>query len=146
MFRRSGPFKISKPAISIAAEKQVQHGQKKQEHSKQCCHLRVVTNHDHGNTASAAAPAVPSAPTREYSCSNYELCLNLAAALNWESFSCEGCCGRVNETLLWQAHQAVKRDKVGSRICDLPEIKAIDGDRECEQFELIKPLYKAAKS
>lgn len=61
-------------------------------------------------------------PLRHYGCPNYDVCLNLAAALNWESFTCRGCTGQVSEALCWQAHQAQKKDAVAGRICDIPDI------------------------
>lgn len=65
----------------------------------------------------------PEPPRRRYECSSYKTCLELAAALDWENFTCRGCCGAVNESLLWRAHQARKKDQIASSICDsLPEI------------------------
>ena len=69
------------------------------------------------------APNAP--PLRQYDCSNYETCLDLAAALDWESFSCNGCCGKINECLVWQAHQVEKYDAVAHMICDhLPPLSS----------------------
>ncbi|RIL12380.1 MAG: hypothetical protein DCC75_00545 [Proteobacteria bacterium] len=62
-------------------------------------------------------------PRRRYSCPNYEICLNLAAALDWDSFTCRGCTGKVNQALHWQARQAKKKDLVARKICHLPEIR-----------------------
>lgn len=64
-------------------------------------------------------------PRRRYGCANYATCLDLAAALNWDNFTCRGCCGQVDETLYWRAHQASKRDNVVRSICELPEIKYV---------------------
>lgn len=66
------------------------------------------------------APVTP--PRRRYECSNYETCLNLAAALNWDNFTCRGCSGEVDESLLWRARQAFKRDAIVKALCDVPEI------------------------
>ena len=66
------------------------------------------------------------APLRHYGCSNYTICLNLAAALNWDSFTCRGCCGQVSEALCWQARQAQRKDAVAGRICEIPEIPSVD--------------------
>ncbi len=63
------------------------------------------------------------APRRRYSCPHYEKCLNLAAALNWDSFTCRGCSGEVDEAVLWRARQAQKRDLVAGKLCDVPEIR-----------------------
>lgn len=69
------------------------------------------------------APMTP--PRRRYSCAHYATCLDLAAALNWDNFTCRGCCGEVEESLYWRAHQASKKDNVARSICDLPDIKYV---------------------
>jgi len=73
-----------------------------------------------------ASDKAEGAPLRHYGCVNYNVCLNLAAALNWEGFTCRGCCGQVSEALCWQAHQAQKKDAIASRLCDIPEIASFD--------------------
>jgi hypothetical protein len=55
--------------------------------------------------------------TRNIDCSNYQRCLNLAATLDWESFSCEGCNGEINESLLWRAGQRARKDRVAKALC-----------------------------
>ena len=64
---------------------------------------------------------IPS-PRRRYSCSNYETCLNLACALNWDSFTCRGCSGQISNALLWRAHGARKKDKVARSLTAVPSI------------------------
>lgn len=64
-------------------------------------------------------------PRRRYSCCNYEMCLDLAAALNWDNFTCRGCSGEIDESLLWRARQAMKKDAVVRKLCDIPDIKKI---------------------
>lgn len=54
---------------------------------------------------------------RRIDCSNYSQCLNLAAALNWHSFTCNGCTGEINEALRWRAAQSTKRDALAQAIC-----------------------------
>ncbi|HMO02571.1 MAG TPA: hypothetical protein PKD37_03865 [Oligoflexia bacterium] len=77
---------------------------------------------------SVADQDVPSdPPKRRYDCAFYELCLNVAAALNWDSFTCRGCSGTFDEQLLWRAHQASKNDGVVGKLCDLPELKQVVG-------------------
>ncbi len=67
----------------------------------------------------------PSEPVvRQFDCSEYDTCLSLTAALNWESFSCAGCCGELNQQLLWRAHQNCRRDKSLASLCQLPELKS----------------------
>ena len=73
------------------------------------------------------------APRRRFACPNYTKCLNVAAALNWDNFTCRGCCGQVDENTLWRAQKALRESsgeredfKVAARICDLPEINIID--------------------
>jgi hypothetical protein len=67
-------------------------------------------------------PAV--GPRRRYDCSNYETCLNLAAAVNWDSFTCRGCCGEVNPKLLWRAQHEITKDRMAKIICELPDPKS----------------------
>ena len=63
------------------------------------------------------------APKRKYDCTNYDACLDLAAALNWDSFTCVGCNQELNSNLVWRAHQAKRHDAVAHSICShLPEI------------------------
>ena len=72
-------------------------------------------------------------PRRRYECCNYETCLALAAALNWDSFTCRGCTGEVNETLYWRAAHEIKRDRAVKKICELPPLKnAIVGHEKAE--------------
>lgn len=66
-----------------------------------------------------------SPPFRNYDCKNYEECLTLAAAMNWESYTCTGCCGEVNASLCWQAHHAQRKDELVQKICHLPELEMI---------------------
>ena len=69
----------------------------------------------------AESPLEP--PRRQYSCANYTACLSVACALNWDSFTCRGCNLEVNDALLWRAHQALKRDNVANKLCELPHIR-----------------------
>lgn len=71
------------------------------------------------------------APRRRYECSHYSTCLELAAALNWDNFTCRGCNEIVDQALLWRAHQAKKRDAVADSICEhLPEIGFLEQSAE----------------
>ena len=67
-------------------------------------------------------------PRRRYSCPRYSTCLDLAAALNWDSYTCRGCSGFIDETLLWRARQAQKNDAVAGQLCEIPEIQYVDSD------------------
>ena len=60
---------------------------------------------------------------RHFECQNYETCLSLAAALDWQSFTCHGCNGRINPKLLWRAHQRLKVEPGLSAYCSLPALK-----------------------
>jgi hypothetical protein len=74
-------------------------------------------------------------PERKYDCKNYETCLDLAASLNWSSFTCQGCSGEVNSALLWRAHQNQRKDSVARALCDLKPIEQVVGQKpslECE--------------
>ena len=61
-------------------------------------------------------------PRRRYDCERYETCLGLAASLNWESFTCRGCCGQPNENLLWRARVSARKDSVAARLLKAPPI------------------------
>ncbi len=60
-----------------------------------------------------------SAPKRRYMCENYQSCLEVAAGLNWDNFTCRGCSGEVDETLIWRACSAKRNDKVARRILSI---------------------------
>lgn len=79
------------------------------------------------------------APKRRYSCPNYEKCLNMAAALNWDNFTCRGCSGEVDTALLWRARQAVKNEKDLKKILSIPLIEVSsqnsDKDKNAESKE-----------
>lgn len=59
-------------------------------------------------------------PSRAFDCPNYNTCLSLAAALDWKSFTCQGCSRMVNSQLLWRAHQRVRTDPGLAKLCNLP--------------------------
>ena len=59
---------------------------------------------------------------RNYTCVNYETCLGLAAALDWESFTCKNCCGEINSQLIWRAHHNIKIDRDLAGICNIPKL------------------------
>ncbi|MCB0310716.1 MAG: hypothetical protein KDD42_05750 [Bdellovibrionales bacterium] len=75
-----------------------------------------------GNIGDNAPESPRRPPRRRYDCQNYSTCLNIACALNWDSFTCRGCCADVSEALKWRAHQALKKDGVANSLCELPEI------------------------
>lgn len=78
-------------------------------------------------------------PKRNFSCNNYEQCLGISAALNWDGFSCRGCNTQMpEEHLMWQARNAQKKDAVARKICDIPDISVIEAS--------IEPLKKVASS
>ncbi|MEY4668416.1 MAG: hypothetical protein RL518_1115 [Pseudomonadota bacterium] len=68
-------------------------------------------------------------PRRRYECESYETCLSLAASLNWESFTCRGCCGQPNENLLWRARVSARKDSVAARLLQAPPIVAINSQQ-----------------
>lgn len=78
----------------------------------------------------------PCGPQRRYECCNYETCLKIAAALNWDSFTCHGCCGKTNEHLLWRAQHAIQKDKTAKAICDLPDPRNRKIENITEPFKL----------
>lgn len=87
--------------------------------------FQIIDSHA---AAPSESPAIP--PRRRYECVNYETCLNLAAALNWDNFTCRGCSGEVDESLLWRARQAFKRDAIVKALCEVPEIPLHQGEPE----------------
>ncbi|MBX7138180.1 MAG: hypothetical protein K1X83_09360 [Oligoflexia bacterium] len=94
--------------------------------------FRIIENHGRGGVD---APIDP--PRRRYTCANYEACLNIACALNWDSFTCRGCNGEVDESNFWQAHQAIKKDTVADSLVSLPSLKTQErsgGGAEILQF------------
>ena len=69
---------------------------------------------------------------RNYDCSHYDICLKLAAALNWDNFTCAECSGEISQSLLWRARQAMRKDSVANRICEqLPTIGVISTSEIC---------------
>ena len=79
------------------------------------------------NRAGASAERSPEPPRRRYSCPNYPTCLDVAAALDWDNYTCRGCCGEIDESLFWRAHQARRKDSVVRRICNLPDLPYVNG-------------------
>ena len=73
------------------------------------------------------AEGATGSPPRYYGCCNYSTCLNVAAALNWDNFSCCGCSAEVDQALFWQARQAQKKDAVAKRLCSIPQAELMDG-------------------
>jgi hypothetical protein len=69
-------------------------------------------------------PACEGEETRSLDCPHYEQCLGLAAALNWDDFSCIGCSQEVNRSLVWRAHVSAKRDAIVTALCALPRLVA----------------------
>ena len=67
-------------------------------------------------------------PLRNLDCSHYETCLELAAALNWESFTCAQCKGEINESLRWRAGQNTRKDAVAKAICGSTKVSVVRKD------------------
>ena len=65
-------------------------------------------------------------PIRRYGCANYDTCLDLAAALNWASFTCGTCRGTINEQLLWRARHVARKDSIAKAICELPPVESLN--------------------
>lgn len=76
------------------------------------------------NSSSRPIPAMRlEAPFRQYDCESYDSCLSVAAALNWNSFTCENCSGCPNQQLLWKAHSKLRDDNPLAKLCALPKLK-----------------------
>ncbi len=91
--------------------------------------FQVIESEGSGNVDSPVLP-----PRRRYSCPNYSRCLDLAAALNWDNFTCRGCSGLIDESLHWRAHQAQRKDNLVRALCDLPDIHCHDTGAEEERL------------
>ena len=68
-------------------------------------------------------------PRRRYDCANYEVCLSLAASLNWESFTCRGCSGQTNENLVWRARISARKDSVAAKLLRAEPLTPISSGR-----------------
>lgn len=99
------------------------------------------------NLESDAPSTASTSPKRDYECNNYDLCLQLAAALNWDSFTCHECNGKISQSLLWRAHQAMRKDSVANKICEqLPEINVFcSAATNSNSFEPSIELNKSSK-
>ena len=91
--------------------------------------------------ASAETPTAGSAP-RYYGCPNYNTCLSISAALDWEAFSCCGCSAEVDEALVWQARQAQRKDPVAKKICKIPQGSYVEGGAKKQQSGMEAKLHK----
>jgi hypothetical protein len=76
-------------------------------------------------TSEIPALSVLQAPERKYDCPHYDSCLGLAAALDWPSFTCSGCDGRINQQLIWRAHHHLRSNPGLSALCNLPSLRAL---------------------
>lgn len=61
-------------------------------------------------------------PERHYDCPNYDVCLGLAAALDWSSFTCSSCSGSIDQKTLWRAHHRVRNNAMLAALCNLPDL------------------------
>lgn len=88
-------------------------------------------NSDHSNSATGNVGVVDAprptdeVPRRRYECEHYELCLGLAASLNWESFTCRGCSGETNQNLLWRARLTARKDSVAAKLLRAQPVTAL---------------------
>ena len=87
--------------------------------------FQIIEDDGNGNVD---CPTIP--PRRRYSCTHYQTCLNLAAALNWDNFTCRGCSGEMSESLVWRARLQQKKDILAGKICDLPHPIFLEGKPE----------------
>ena len=79
-----------------------------------------------GNTAlNTGTPRTILPFFRSYDCKRYESCLELAAALNWESFTCSGCIGETNQHLVWKANLAKRQDRIAACLCKKNKISLV---------------------
>ncbi len=92
--------------------------------------FQIISSDDAGGVESPQPP-----PRRRYMCPNYATCLDVAGALNWDNFTCRGCSGEIDATLLWRAKCALKKDKNLGKIFKLPEIETVDAETQPEQTQ-----------
>jgi predicted Fe-S protein YdhL (DUF1289 family) len=71
-------------------------------------------------SGTAESPTEAATPTRRFACHHYNSCLSLAAVLNWDSFSCRGCSGEIDEAVRWRAKSESRRDATLKRLCVIP--------------------------
>lgn len=90
--------------------------------------FQIIENDGRGSVDSPMLP-----PRRRYACPNYNTCLSVACAFNWDSFTCRGCNGEIDQKSLWKAHQEMKRDKVADSLCEIPEIPIVSGTAESDK-------------
>ncbi|MDZ4786420.1 MAG: hypothetical protein SGJ02_10130 [bacterium] len=91
------------------------------------------------NSGCLDAPMTP--PRRRYLCQNYTKCLDVAGALNWDNFTCRGCSGETDQTLLWRAKNSLRKEHEMQKVFHLPEIEALTTDTD-----KIEPLKVAGHS
>jgi hypothetical protein len=95
-------------------------------------HLRIVH--------SSSREHVRGTPYRNFDCPNYENCLGLAAALDWNSFTCRNCSGNINDQLLWRAYHIIKKDAELAELCDLPQLSEKTRTAAAERTDLPVPF------
>lgn len=78
-------------------------------------------SNDQHEEACSPDPLIPL--VRSFECKHYDCCLELAAALNWENFTCSGCGGDINQHLVWKANLAKREDDVANRLCKKTRIR-----------------------
>lgn len=104
--------------------------------------FQIIRGDESGSVDSPIRP-----PRRRYLCENYSICLNLSAALNWDNFTCRGCCGEVDQSLIWRAKNSVRNDKDLTEIIELPEPKTVTSTRsESDPDDSLNVIRLAAKS
>jgi hypothetical protein len=89
---------------------------------------------------SSARDAPVAAPFRRYECENYQICLDIAAALDWENFTCSSCNGQVDKRLLWRAKHAQRRDPFAQECCKLPDINGLPDSKTGSSVPDPEPL------
>ncbi|MEZ4753651.1 MAG: hypothetical protein R3A13_04995 [Bdellovibrionota bacterium] len=78
-----------------------------------------------------------SPPRRDYTCPNYSTCLELACALNWDSFTCRGCSKDIDSTLVWQAQSSKRKDQVAQQLCEgMPTIQCHESNQDALETTL----------
>lgn len=119
MSSKAGPFEVNQPRSRVFPRPMAQTA---------LAGGRVCRSHYYNPLQELELQALQETPVdlesvfRDFECESYDLCLCLAAALDWSSFTCHGCCKVPNRQLVWRASQCVKRDKSLAKFVKLPKL------------------------
>ncbi len=124
--QQRGPFQASLPAEEREGTSRPVLRESSPKERRESHWDNTLKNFANDSVDSVSAPLESSqiapeilAPERSYGCKNYDTCLELAAALDWDSFTCAGCCGEFDRQLLWRAQHALKKNPALAKLYSL---------------------------